>query len=180
MIFGIGLSKTGTHSLTRALELLGLRAIHYPDPAGMVAGRFREVLAGYDAATDISVSACFRELDRAFPGSRFILTLREIDQWIESVADHRRRRDHLPIAPDCPKAIIRERVYGVRTFDEEAFRRAYARHRREVRDYFACRPDDLLEIDLCAAPSWDRLCAFLGRPVPDIPFPHLNARRRSA
>lgn len=180
MIFGIGLSKTGTHSLTRALELLGLRTIHYPDPAGMVAGRYREVLAGYDAATDISVSAFYRELDRVFPESRFILTTREIESWLDSVGDHRRRRDHLPIAPDCPKAIIRERVYGVRTFDEQAFREAFFRHREEVRAYFADRPDDLLEIDLCSDPSWDRLCAFLGRPVPGVPFPHLNARRKSA
>jgi len=29
-IFGLGLSKTGTSSLTDALNLLGVKAVHYP------------------------------------------------------------------------------------------------------------------------------------------------------
>jgi len=150
MVFGIGLSKTGTHSLAQALEVLGLRCVHYPDPAGMVRGRFAEVLAGYDAGTDISVSAYFCELDHAFPGSRFILTMRERSAWLDSVSDHRRRRDDVPIASDCPKALIRERVYGVRRFDRDAFSAAYDRHAQEVTSYFTDRPSSLLVTDLCA------------------------------
>ena len=42
-ILGIGLSRTGTTSLTRALEILGLRAVHFPR-------RLREIRR-HDAAT---------------------------------------------------------------------------------------------------------------------------------
>ena len=32
----------------------------------------------------------------------------------------------------------------------------------------------LLEMDIAAGDGWEKLCAFLGRDVPDQPFPHLN------
>ena len=178
-IFGIGLSKTGTHSLTGALDALGIPCVHFPDPGLMLAGRYEEALGDHDAATDISVGAFYPQLDRAFPGSRFILTLRDVEPWLDSVEDHRRRRAH-ETDPDCPKAAVRQLLYATRGFDRETFRRAYHEHEHAARAYFADRPDDLLVVDLCAHPSWDALCAFLGRPVPDEPFPHLNARRAVA
>ena len=58
MIFCIGLSKTGTTSVHRALEILGLRSVHCPDARSMLDGDF-SVLDGFDAAVDISVSCCF-------------------------------------------------------------------------------------------------------------------------
>ena len=48
-VFGIGLSKTGTTSLTSALGGLGYRAIHYPPLPDL-----RRTLADYDAAADTS------------------------------------------------------------------------------------------------------------------------------
>lgn len=176
MIFGIGLSKTGTHSLNAALEILGLRSVHYPSPELMNRGRFVEALAGCNAATDISVGAYFRELDRAFPASAFILTVREMESWLASVEDHRRRREHELENPDCPKAVIRERLYGLRGFDREAFADAAKRHERDVRAYFRDRPRDLLVMDVCGGEGWERLCPFLGLEIPDVPFPQRNAR----
>jgi hypothetical protein len=174
-IFGIGLSKTGTHSLTRALDVLGRSCVHFPDPGLMLDGRYEEALGDHDAATDVSVAAFYPQLDRAFPGSRFVLTLRDVEAWLDSVEDHRRRRAH-ETDPACPKAAVRQLLYATRGFDRGVFRRAYHEHERSVRAYFADRPDDLLILDLCAEPSWDALCAFLGEPIPGAPFPHLNAR----
>jgi hypothetical protein len=179
-VLGIGLSKTGTHSLTRALEMLGYRAIHYPSPALMLEGRYDEAIGPYDAATDISVSAFYRELDRAYPGSRFILTIREPTGWLDSVEDHRRRRAHEDTTA-CPKAGVREIVYGTRGFDREMFARAAQRHTSEVMEYFADRPDDLLVLDVCGEPGdrvWKALCRFLDRPIPDCAFPYKNARAK--
>lgn len=34
-------------------------------------------------------------------------------------------------------------------------------------------PDRLLEWDI--SDGWEPLCKFLGKPVPDVPFPHANA-----
>ncbi|RMH12849.1 MAG: hypothetical protein D6695_05630 [Planctomycetota bacterium] len=174
------MSKTGTHTLNACLELLGFRSIHYPDPRLMSAGRYDEALRGYDAATDISVAAYFRELDCVYPGSKFILTTRELEPWLRSVEDHRRRRQHELDNPDCPKAVVREVVYGMRGFDRATFANAYGRHVKHVRDHFADRPDDLLEIDLCAGEGWERLCPFLGVSIPDEPIPWLNRTRPAA
>jgi len=37
----------------------------------------------------------------------------------------------------------------------------------------------LLRMRLTAGDAWQLLCPFLGLPVPDEPFPHLNARFRA-
>jgi len=175
-IFGIGLSKTGTHTLNKCLEILGYSAVHFPDPALMNERRFDEALEGYQAATDISVAAYFDILDRKFPGSKFILTLREIEPWLDSVEDHRKRREHELKNPDCPKAVIRERLYTTRAFDRKTFARAYDTHFARVRAYFSQRPDDLLELHLCegSTQNWEPLCTFLDAPIPAEPIPWLN------
>ncbi len=177
MVFGIGLSKTGTHTLNECLEALGYHSVHYPDPAIMNARQFERVLTGYDAATDISVAAYFRELDHMFPGSRFILTTRAIGAWARSVEDHLRRREHELALPDCPKARLREIVYGSRSFDRATYIVAYGRHVQNVRTYFAGRQRDLLEIDICAGEGWEKLCPFLGVAQPCIDMPWRNRTR---
>jgi hypothetical protein len=179
-VFGLGLSKTGTHSLNRALDDLGIRSIHYPDPGLMVAGRFEEALAGYDGATDISVSAFYRELDAAYPGSRFILTVRDLPEWVASVADHRARRDGLPIPPGCPKAVLRRMLYTSSRFDETSYVAGYHAHEADVRQYFRGRPGDLLVMNICAGEAWDVLCPFLGVEAPATPFPARNRRAITA
>ena len=75
-IFGIGLSRTGTTSLTLALSELGLHAYHFP--------RGREVIDSVDAATDTPVAAWYQDLDAAYPDSKFILTLRHRPEWLDS------------------------------------------------------------------------------------------------
>lgn len=179
-IFGIGLSKTGTHTLNQCLEVLGFRSVHYPSPALMNAGRFDEALAGYDAATDISVSAYFRELDAAYPASKFILTLRDIESWLKSIEDHMARREHELGDPNCPKAVVREIIYGARAFDRPTYANGYWTHVENVRAHFADRPGDLLEMDLCGGEGWERLCPFLGVSIPDAPIPWLNRRSNAA
>ena len=58
-------------------------------------------------------------------------------------------------------------------YDEDRYRAAYERHDEAVRAFFEDSPD-LLEVDLTKDPSWERLCAFLRKPVPDAAFPFSN------
>ena len=53
-IFGIGLSKTGTSSLSEALEILGYSTVHFP--------RSLSEIAYYDAATDSTVAGRRRDI----------------------------------------------------------------------------------------------------------------------
>ncbi len=173
-IFGIGLSKTGTHTLNECLNILGYKSIHFPDPALMTARAFDQALQGYNAATDISVAAYFDVLDRKYPGSKFVLTKRALEPWLDSVEDHRQRRAHELTNRDCPKAVVREKIYGTRGFDRKTFARAYDTHLARVRAYFSQRTDDLLELSLCGSTDWQPLCDFLDAPVPAAPIPWLN------
>jgi hypothetical protein len=182
-IFGIGLSRTGTLSLASALGLLGFEARHYPDDpvtqAELKHGRYRlSVLETVDALLDIPVAPYFAQLDTAFPGSRFILTTRPTEPWLLSVEKHfdnyvEQRRDPFD---DFTIAA----TYGLLHFSAERFRYVKSLHETNVRAYFSGR-DDLLVFDLSSGDSWGELCAFLGRPVPAEPFPHVNrARQRPA
>ncbi|HEY3324860.1 MAG TPA: sulfotransferase [Planctomycetota bacterium] len=168
-IFGIGLSRTGTRSLTRALELLGFKAVHYPVDL--------QEIEENDAATDIPVAAQYQELDRLFPGSKFILTLRERETWLRSCQRHLtdpervRALNALPERAREYRLRIRQQVYGTTGFEPKAYTDAYERHLAEVRAYFAERRECLLEIDICAGEGWVRLCPFLERPMPKLAFP---------
>lgn len=178
-VFVIGLSKTGTTSLHAALERLGYRSIHNPEAMLRVDGEALAVVTdfarSYDALSDLPIAAFYRELDAAFPGSRFILTTRDEDSWVASC------RNHFDPAVFRPNALIRklvERVYGTPVFDDAKFREALRRHDREARAYFASRPRDFCEIDIAAPEKWAPLTAFLGIAPPDEPYPHENRASR--
>lgn len=87
-VFGIGFGRTGTTSLTRALEILGYRVLHFPRPDLAVSPslpRLWRLYFNVDGGTDTSVAVIFRELDRWFPGSRFIYTERDGPDWLRSI-----------------------------------------------------------------------------------------------
>jgi len=173
MIFGIGLSKTGTTSLHDALEILGYRSIHYP-PAHMMLGGDYSCLRDYEAASDISVSFCFEQLDKAFPGSKFILTDRAEESWLRSCAARFPREVIHAFYGGRPEEAVFEQCYGTTYYQEEHFRLARGRHLGCVLEHFAGRWDDLLILNPCAGDGWERLCAFLGRPIPSSAFPSSN------
>lgn len=166
-IFGIGLAKTGTTTLTEALRILGYSAVHYP--VGL------QGIEEYDAATDNPIADTFEMLDRTYPGSKFIYTVRQRDEWLRSCKTHWARFvDKREEAKE-----LRERLYGTAEFDEELFVKAYDRHEKRVRDYFSDRPADLLVVNLCSGNNeWAPICSFLDREVPDSPFPHLNTTKK--
>ena len=71
-------------------------------------------------------------------------------------------------------AEINRALYGTTTFDRDVFLETYRRHNREVREYFADRPRDLLVLDITAGEGFEVLCPFLGIELPKEPFPHWN------
>ena len=178
-IFGIGLSKTGTTSLARALEILGYRT---RDCMGVTRYRQGDLTAidleeidRYDAFTDTPIPSFYRELDQRYPGSRFILTVREEEPWLASCRKQFTER-HAEKHNPATRALF-EDLYGTDVFDEARFREGYRRFVAGVREYFKDRPDDLLVIDVTAGEGWEKLCAFLNKPVPDLPFPRANVTR---
>ncbi len=168
-IFGLGLSKTGTTSLAKALELLGFRVDHR---GRVFVDRPPEQLLDLDGATD-ELATCYALLDQRYPGAKFILTVRELDGWLKSCSHHFRQ----PLEPGTWGTEQIERLYGTTVFDPQKFAEGYGRHQQAVLDYFRDRPADLLVIDISAGEGWERLCPFLGRPIPKQPFPRENVSR---
>lgn len=173
-VFGIGLSRTGTTSLTMALEVCGYRAIHCP----------RDIveIAQFEAATDITVSMRFETLDRLFPGSRFIYTTRDIDSWLDSCEhhfNHPHRQARLAHNLNRPEHAINAAyaeaelaIYGQLAFEREKWRAAFIRFDARVRTHFEDR--ELLTMNLIKGDGWKELLAFLG--LETIPFPRRNER----
>jgi len=186
-VFGLGLSRTGTRSLTAALQILGYDVAHYPTDEDtyneLANGQYDlTLLKTHDGITDITVAPYYAQLDRAYPGSKFILTVRERDGWLRSCQNHwfnrpafKKTEDPAEQAYLKVRQLFRAAVYGCYTFVPERFVWAYEQHVRNVQEYFRDRPDDLLVLDICSGEGFDRLAEFLGRPAPAEPFPHKGA-----
>ncbi|TIX48978.1 sulfotransferase family protein [Alteraurantiacibacter aquimixticola] len=178
-VFCIGFQKTGTTSLEHALQSVGYRVksvfgrdLTYDELKATYVDRGLEIAREYDALEDMPWPLMFRELDAAFPGSKFILTLRDADAWIRSIVGHFRDNAH----------VMQQLTYGedagAPVGNEDRYRAVYEAHNAAVLDYFADRPDDLLVMRLEAGDGWEKLAPFLGiEGAPTGPFVHTNTRK---
>jgi hypothetical protein len=175
-IFGIGLSKTGTTSLFYALGLLGYRSITYRHIRRRGIDRWLDgdfsvdYLSDIDAATDLPLGSFYRNLDLAYPGSKFILTTREKSGWLKSVE---RQFTNNPDPGEFGK-FTRIAAYGHRIFNSEEFSYRYDEHFKSVTQYFKNRDSDLLILDISVDHKWQRLLKFLnyGSPPPSVDYPN--------
>ena len=166
-VFGIGLSRTGTVSLTAALKGLGYKAKHYPHLLKVI-----ETAEAYDAVTDSPVVPYMETLARLYPRARFVLTVRDEEGWLVSCKAHYALK---PIERIMAwKLWNRRATFGIETYDPEVFRRVYREHVARARAFFANERARLLELNICGGEGYERLCPFLGVPVLDEAFPHKN------
>lgn len=163
----IGLSKTGTNSVVDALYICGKNLYHFPDEDKKLD------LSVVDGTSDLPAVLYYQELDRKYPNSKFILTTRDKESWLQSSEKHFHRRPPSTLG-DWGKE-CRERVYGSKYFDRELFSKVYDKHHKDVAEYFKGRPDDLLTLDIFKTDGWSDLALFLNFPAPMQPFPHSNA-----
>jgi tetratricopeptide (TPR) repeat protein len=171
-VFGIGLTKTGTTSLTAALEILGYRTAHYTNGFTNEMLRLEDAVF-FDALTDSPVCAMFETLYHMFPFSKFIYTKRSIESWCISKEKHSRRRMMLGDMPGGFYYSLYCRTLWAPHESDVAANRAYE---ARVRNFFAANdPTRLLEFDVFAGDGWEKLCSFLGVSAPEQPFPHENA-----
>jgi hypothetical protein len=182
-IFGIGMHKTATTSLHAALKTLRYDSVHWRsskwskmilDEVRATGGKSPTIEDHY-ATSDLPLQLIYKELDRAYPGSKFILTTRDEHKWVKSVENHWRRHDGFLGAKkgsDRFSRLLHEEIYGQADFDRELFLSRYRRHNAEVREYFKSRPNDLLVMDMeIPTVGWLELCGFLRQPMPDMPYP---------
>lgn len=203
-IIGAGFGRTGTASLKAALEALGfgpcyhmVEVIGRPERValwdGIARGNvedWRQVFAGYRATVDWPGCTFYEQLMDVYPDAKVLLTVRDPEQWYESVrATIYRTRDlarmldeddssKQSFPPQVLHAQMVTELIWKRTFDDRFEDRDYAlavfrRHNEEVKQRVPA--DKLLVYEV--SEGWEPLCAFLGVAVPnDQPFPSLNDR----
>ncbi|MBU1224812.1 MAG: hypothetical protein KKA22_10170 [Gammaproteobacteria bacterium] len=198
-VFCIGRNKTGTTSLSKALKMLGYRVGKQGKAERLLDdwGRrdFRKIVQycrWADAFQDVpfSLDYTYQVLDHAYPGSKFILSVRDSpDQWFDSLIRSQTRivgKGRLPTAEDlmqfsyCDTGWLwrqHQMVYGVdesTLYNPDIYKQHYRNHNQKILEYFKCRPDDLLVINPSDSDAMQKLCTFLGHGVIDNAMPQEN------
>lgn len=180
-VFCIGPNKTGTTSLHDAFVVLGLRSVHWMDPSGrniqdIIKANYESgdpILKGledFDAYTDWikrPTIEAFKLFDKEHPNSKFILNTRDMVAWMDSREKHV-LRNQKEVAETGDPTITWLKV------DRAAWEVEFTEQHRSIREHFKGRENDLLEFDVTKGDGWEKLCPFLGMPIPNVPFPVSN------
>ncbi|KAI9044543.1 uncharacterized protein KD926_000454 [Aspergillus affinis] len=145
------------------------------------------ILGSYNAASDIPCIMFAEELRGTYPDAKVILVSRDLETWRESftsvvgtVMNDRKIVwlswiDRWRFGPfrEIVMSSVRGLFGGTSTehISETAIK-VYLEHYELVRRITP--PEQLLEYELGS--GWEPLCEFLGKPVPDEPFPRINDR----
>ncbi len=192
-LIGAGWGRTGTASLKLALEQLGLapcyhmlEVIRNPEFVQLwmdvADGRpdWARIFAGYQATVDFPASLHWRALAAIWPEAKILLSVRDSEAWFQSTQETIFSARLREATRDTPMSQMVARVVhaplGGRMDDREALVAAYEAFNRDV---IATAPADRLLV-YNVAEGWGPLCAFLGVPVPDAPFPRVNSREEFA
>ncbi len=133
-------------------------------------------------------ASVFKQLDRQYPNSLFMNVRRdhEIERWIQSVERQfvglqlvKQGRTATEEEQSFMKVMLalRAMTFGQSKFEAAAYIKAYREYQRTVEDYFADRPNDLLEFHDIAElerSGFQRIAEFLECPAPELPFPNSN------
>ncbi|HSX20248.1 MAG TPA: sulfotransferase, partial [Gammaproteobacteria bacterium] len=174
-VFQIGFSKCGTSTLADFFNRNGVPAVHH-DFGHLATSIFRNAKEGlpllapqyaqYSAFTDMERMyedpplnvgmSLFKELDKQYPGSKFILNTRNKQAWFQSRAKHRVGNQNGPTLLE-----INIKIFKLSADEVLAkWSREWDDHHQRVQEYFKDRPEDLLIFDI-DHDSPEKLTAFL-------------------
>lgn len=185
-VIGAGFGRTGTDSMREALNILGFGPCHHmfeviahPDQQAewraMVAGGPRDwdkLFDGYSSCVDWPSAHYWRELMTAYPQARVILTWRSPESWWQSFANTLLKAFDANGDPaSLGRALIDGQVFGHRAVDRDHAIAVYEAHVAAV--MAEVPPGRLLVHRL--GDGWPALCAHLGVPAPEQPYPSANA-----
>jgi hypothetical protein len=158
---------------------------------------FDNLLGQFGACTDQPAAIVAEELVAAYPEAKVVLIERDVDRWFESFRKTVIAGTNSAAIPvirridrECMGAMARQSdLIGEHYFHIKAKREswlwnnpvffeewlqnakaAYLAHNEEVKR--VTPPERLLLFKLDQ--GWEPLCQFLGKPVPDVPFPRVN------
>lgn len=183
-IFCIGRNKTGTSSLKVFFENFDFRVGNQQKAERLfpyLAKGNLEPIIDYCKTAQVfqdcpfSYPYTYQHLDKAFPDSLFILSIRDSpEQWYHSLINFRIKHfGFLPKKQDLKNANYaykgylwdtHQYLYNIKEtdiFNEEILKNHYLRYNREVIEYFEGR-ENLIVINVSQKKDFARLCNFLG------------------
>lgn len=188
-VVGTGLGRTGTKSMQTALASLGFGPCHhmlevFQHPESMQLWidaadgqpNWDLIFKDYSSTLDYPSAAFWRELTDYYPDAKVLHTVRDPDEWFESVhatifaPDGRLRREGNEVLERF-FGCIRRRL-PAQLDDRAGMTGFFRRHTEDV--ISAIAPERLLIYEM--GEGWDRLCDFLGVAVPVEPYPSENSR----
>lgn len=195
-VIGAGFGRTGTLSLKAALEKLGYTKCHHMLEvfASPKQGRmwkaigegakpdWDEVFDGFQASVDFPACVFWRELAEKYPDAKVVLSVRSADSWYKSASETifavgkvvpgwlKVLVPHVGRIFGMHGNLIRDRTFGGKLEDAEHAKAVFERHNALVK---ATIPAERLLV-FEAKQGWEPLCAFLGVPVPEGPYPNVN------
>lgn len=205
-IFCIGQNKTGTTSFAQSLKDLGIYVAptfrdHDPMLEKVINDwsqgdykrikRFCRYAQGFQDYP-FSLPNTYKALDSAFPGSKFVLTIRDsAEQWCDSYVRYYLNKywggnaeqiyeASTQFHPYSQSALHRMRlVYGdwEDPFDRIKLIESYKFQNDSIKSYFQDRPEDLLVINVSNNEDYFKLCEFVGMTPASDSFPWLNKVR---
>ena len=184
-VIGSGLGRTGTMSTKLALQqILGpchhmMEVFTHPEsiPLWVEAGRgnpdWDAIFRDYVAMVDHPGCAYFEQLMHHYPDAKVLHTVRDPDKWFDSTQATIFNPDR-PAPPEgTPMRTFFDQLYawyGGDMHDRGFMTDFFRRHTERV--VASVPPERLLVFDV--KDGWDPLCAFLGVPVPETPYPREN------
>ena len=140
----------------------------------------------YNATCDMPSAQFWKEQTERYPDAKVILTVRNPEKWYKSATDTIFRG--ISGSPHClfglhilnslglsvlsmefqKKVIFREALRS--DWSKDAVIETFIQHNQRVLS--ECPKDKLLVFEV--SQGWEPLCKFLNKPIPDVPFPHVN------
>lgn len=193
-VIGAGFGRTGTLSLKKALETLGVIKCYHmsevvanPQHADLWLEAWRgadpwdEIFDGYRAAVDWPTAAFWPRLMEFYPDAKIVLSVRDPQSWFRSASDTIFRSMIEGLQADDPvrverikmaKTVIVDGTFGGDLEDE---RRVIEVYEANVARVHATVPADrLIVVDPKRGDAWQPLCDGLGMVVPSVPYPRIN------
>ena len=198
-VIGAGCGRTGTLSLKEALQILGYPCYHGFEMAvrghegqwhaALTGGGadWDEMFAGCRATVDFPAAVAFKELMEHYPDAKVILSTRDPERWAHSVMEtiwsRSTKERSLVVRPWFRQYFAMGCAYRSRIFrdsdgglasgaidDPQRLKAAFVQWNDEVK---ASVPAERLLV-FQAEDGWEPLCAFLGVPIPEVPYPRVN------
>jgi len=181
-VIGTGFGRTGTDSMRKALNLLGLGPTHHmtelkhtrQDWLDLVNGaepNWDRLFSGYNACVDWPSAFYWQTLVDEYPEAKVILTMRSASSWWKSFeATILKNILNTDDKEGFSHRLVAQQVFQGRPDDQQHAMAVYNRNIEQVLNTVA--PERLLVHNL--GDGWEPLCRWLSLPVPDVDYPNGN------